>query len=97
MKLLKKIVLINWHYLRFETLELDQINFLTGKNGAGKTTTLRCVATLLSPTEGTVSVCGYDTQKQPDEVRKCIGFLTNEIKLDPHFSPKYLFHFLRYF
>ena len=75
------------------TARPGEIYGLLGPNGAGKTTTLRCVATLLSPTEGSVSVCGYDTQKQPDEVRKCIGFLTNEIKLDPHFSPKYLFYF----
>ena len=70
-----------------------EIYGLLGPNGAGKTTTLRCVATLLSPTEGSVSVCGYDTKKQSEKVRECIGFLTNEIKLDPHFSPKYLFHF----
>ena len=70
-----------------------EIYGLLGPNGAGKTTTLRCVATLLAPTEGSVSVCGYDTKKQSEKVRECIGFLTNEIKLDPHFSPKYLFHF----
>ena len=40
MKALKRIVLINWHYFTFETLELDTINFLTGKNGAGKTTVI---------------------------------------------------------
>ena len=70
-----------------------EIYGLLGPNGAGKTTTLRCISTLLKPTEGSISVCGYDTQKQSEKVRECIGFLTNEIKLDPHFSPKYLFHF----
>ena len=70
-----------------------EIYGLLGPNGAGKTTTLRCISTLLKPTEGSVSVCGYDTQKESEKVRECIGFLTNEIKLDPHFSPKYLFHF----
>ncbi len=75
------------------TARPGEIYGLLGPNGAGKTTTLRCVATLLKPTEGTVSVCGYDTIKQPEKVRESIGFLTNEIKLDPHFSPKYLFDF----
>ena len=75
------------------TANPGEIYGLLGPNGAGKTTTLRCVATLLKPTEGSVSVCGFDTVKNSEEVRKSIGFLTNEIKLDPHFSPKYLFMF----
>lgn len=70
-----------------------QIFGLLGPNGAGKTTTLRCIATLLKPTEGSVSVCGYDTVKNGVEVRDSICFLTNEIKLDEHFSPNYLFDF----
>ncbi len=70
-----------------------EIYGLLGPNGAGKTTTLRCIATLLNPTEGSVSVCGYDTVKDADKVREKIGFLTNDIKLDPQFSPDYLFDF----
>lgn len=75
------------------TAKPGEIYGLLGPNGAGKTTTLRCVATLLKPSEGSVSVCGYDTVTQGEEVRKNICLLTNEIKLDPHFSPKYMFHF----
>lgn len=75
------------------TAREGEIYGLLGPNGAGKTTTLRCVATLLKPTEGSISVCGYDTLKQPDKVRESISFLTNEIKLDPQFSPKYMFQF----
>ena len=70
-----------------------EIYGLLGPNGAGKTTTLRCVATLLKPTQGEVQVCGYDTIKEGASVREHICFLTNEIKLDPHFSPKYMFQF----
>ena len=70
-----------------------EIYGLLGPNGAGKTTTLRCVATLLKPTEGSIKVCGYDTVKDGKKVRESIGFLTNEVKLDPQFSPKYLFNF----
>jgi len=70
-----------------------EIYGLLGPNGAGKTTILRCVATLLKPTAGEVKVCGYDTVKESEKVRESIAFLTNEIKLDPQFSSKYMFNF----
>jgi len=73
--------------------ENGEIFGLLGPNGAGKTTTLRCIATLLKPTGGSVKVSGFDTVSDSIEVRKKIGFLTNEIKLDPQFSAKYLFNF----
>ena len=38
MKKLKKILLINWLYFSKQLIEVDNINFLTGKNGAGKST-----------------------------------------------------------
>lgn len=70
-----------------------EIYGLLGPNGAGKTTALRTIATLLKPTQGEVKVCGHDTVKDSEKVRKNICFLTNEIKLDPQFSPKYMFDF----
>lgn len=75
------------------TAKPGEIYGLLGPNGAGKTTALRCVATLLKPTEGNISVCGLDTVEEPEKVRERISFLTNEIKLDPQFSPKYMFNF----
>lgn len=50
---------------------------LLGGNGAGKTTVLRILATLLSPTDGTVRVGGYDVANDPAEVRRRIGFVSN--------------------
>ena len=75
------------------TANPGEIYGLLGPNGAGKTTTLRCIATLLKPTEGSIEVCDFDTVTQSEEVRKRIAFLTNEIKLDPQFSPTYMFRF----
>ncbi len=70
-----------------------EIYGLLGPNGAGKTTTLRCVSTLLKPTEGDIKVENYDVVKQSEKVRENIAFLTNEIKLDPNFTVDYLFTF----
>lgn len=75
------------------TAKPGEIYGLLGPNGAGKTTALRCIATLLKPTDGDISVGGFDTVKASEDVRKRISFLTNEIKLDPQFSPKYMFNF----
>lgn len=73
--------------------EKGEIYGLLGPNGAGKTTTLRCIATLIKPTEGEVYVDGYEVQREPEAVRKSIGFLTSEIKLDEQFDADYMFHF----
>ncbi len=61
---------------------------LLGPNGAGKTTTLRMLATILSPTSGTVTIAGFDTQKDPDQVRERIGFLATETGLYDRFSAR---------
>lgn len=60
---------------------------LLGPNGAGKTSTLRCISTLIQPTDGTIVVNGNDVIKNSREVRQSISFLTNELKLDGHFTP----------
>jgi len=56
---------------------------LLGPNGAGKTTFLRLVATLLKPTAGHVIVGGYDTAREPAQVRKLIGYVPQEYTLYP--------------
>ena len=42
------------------TVDRGEIFGLLGTNGAGKTTTLRCLATLLKPTSGSISIDGLD-------------------------------------
>jgi ABC-2 type transport system ATP-binding protein len=48
---------------------------LVGPNGAGKTTTLRILATLLRPTMGEAYVAGHSVIRNPDDVRRVLGFM----------------------
>ncbi len=65
----------------FEVEEGEIFGFL-GPNGAGKTTTIHILCTLISPTSGLAKVCGFDVTKNPDEVRKRIGFVPQDISVD---------------
>lgn len=57
------------------TVNKGQVVGLLGENGAGKTTLLRSIATLLTPTEGTITVAGFDTAQKPDSIKQKIGVL----------------------
>jgi daunorubicin resistance ABC transporter ATP-binding subunit len=46
---------------------------LLGPNGAGKTTIVRMIATLIEPTEGSATVCGYDVVRDSDAVRSVLS------------------------
>lgn len=47
-----------------------------GPNGAGKTTTLQMLTTLLSPTSGVAEVASFDLLKEPQKIRKHIGYVS---------------------
>ena len=66
---------------------------LLGPNGAGKTTTLRMLATLIKPDSGNAYIDGCSIITQEEQVRRKIGFLTSELKLEEFFTPNYLFDF----
>ena len=70
-----------------------EIYGLLGPNGAGKTTTLRCISTLISPTKGDIIVDGASVNKNAEEVRKKIAFLTSDLKLEEFFTPNYMFDY----
>ena len=75
------------------TANPGEIFGLLGPNGAGKTTALRCIATLIKPDEGDIHVGQYSVTKNSDSVRKNIAFLTNDLQLEDHFTPNYLYQY----
>ena len=61
-------------HISFEVAKGEIVGFL-GPNGAGKTTTMRILTCFLPPSEGTASIAGFDTLKEPMEVKSRIGYL----------------------
>ncbi|QEC43483.1 ABC transporter ATP-binding protein [Pseudobacter ginsenosidimutans] len=63
--------------IRDINLEINQTGVigLLGSNGAGKSTTMNIVCGVVNQTEGTVTINGYDTRKQPELSKMEIGFL----------------------
>ena len=56
-------------------IEQGEIFGLVGPNGAGKTTTLRMLATLLRPDAGRAEIDGWSVTRNPNEVRRVLGFM----------------------
>lgn len=56
-------------------VEKGQIYGFLGPNGAGKSTTMNIMTGYLAPTSGTVTINGFDVMKEPEEAKKCIGYL----------------------
>src|SRR5437764_2800265 len=57
------------------TLNQGDVYGFIGPNGAGKTTTMRILATLLNPSWGEATVCGYSIYTGSKEIRRVIGYM----------------------
>ncbi|HEX3007963.1 MAG TPA: ATP-binding cassette domain-containing protein [Bacteroidales bacterium] len=60
--------------ISFEVKTGEILGFL-GPNGAGKTTTMKAITSYLSPSSGTIHVGPYSIFDQPEDVKRCIGYL----------------------
>lgn len=65
------------------TVEDGQVYGFLGPNGAGKSTTMNMIIGYLSSTEGEIIINGHDIFEEPEEAKKCIGYL-------PEIPPLYL-------
>lgn len=64
-------------------VEKGQIYGFLGPNGAGKSTTMNIITGYLAASGGTVTIDGHDVQQEPEEAKKCVGYL-------PEMPPLYL-------
>ena len=69
-------------------VEEGEIFGFLGPNGAGKSTTMMILTTLLKPTSGNASVCGFDVVTNPSKVRQNIGFVQQEIGIDEYLTAR---------
>lgn len=66
---------------------------LLGPNGAGKSTMINMLAGLAKPTQGTISVKGFDVQSQYQAARHSVGIVPQELVFDPFFNVREMLRF----
>lgn len=87
LKLMTRMLMINWHYIKYQVIDFSNINFLTGKNGAGKSTIIDALQLVLL---GDTS--GYYFNKAANEKsqRTLKGYLRGEVAEDEDTNTVYL-------
>jgi ABC-2 type transport system ATP-binding protein len=63
-------------------VETGTVFGMLGPNGAGKSTTVKILTTLSRPDEGRATVAGFDVLRQPDQVRRAIGVVSQRSGVD---------------
>lgn len=66
--------------ISFEVRSGEIFGFL-GANGAGKTTAMRMLIGLSKPSSGNATIAGFDVYRQPDSIKKNIGYMSQKFSL----------------
>lgn len=62
-------------------IKTGEIFGLVGPDGSGKTTTIRLLTAIMDPSEGEASVAGFDTVRQPEQIKRRIGYMAQRFNL----------------
>ncbi len=63
------------------TVQAGEVIGYLGPNGSGKTTTIRMLCGVMTPSEGTAEVMGFDINRQPEELKPHIGYMSQKFAL----------------
>ncbi|MGN9782272.1 ATP-binding cassette domain-containing protein [Nonomuraea sp. ZG12] len=69
-------------------VKAGEIYGVLGPNGAGKTTTIRMLATLIRPDAGSATIAGHDLLKQPGEIRRRLGYVSQSGGVEEQISAR---------
>ena len=78
--------------ISFEVQDGEIVGFL-GPNGAGKSTTMNMIVGYIQPTEGNITINGYDVSKKPKKAKRQIGYMPEGVPLYQDLTAK---EFIRY-
>jgi ABC-2 type transport system ATP-binding protein len=80
-----------------ESLSIDvkpgELYGFLGPNGAGKTTTIKMMTGLFTPTSGTITINGFDIQKEPLKAKRQIGYIPDQPFLYEKLTGREYLHF----
>jgi ABC-2 type transport system ATP-binding protein len=74
----KKVTAVNGLNL---SVRRGEIFGLVGPDGAGKTTTIRMLCAIMDPTEGSAQIAGFDTVREPEPIKRRIGYMAQRFNL----------------
>ncbi len=73
-------------HISFSVRQGEIFGFL-GPNGAGKSTTIRMLCGIITPTSGSGHVAGFDIFSQSEDIKQCIGYMSQKFSLYEDMTP----------